>query len=122
LRFLADAGVAQRVVDWLRADGHDVVHLRDRGLQRLPDREVFELASAEGRILITFDLDFGEIVASSGGRVVSVILFRLRDTRSSHVTERLRSVLERSARQLEQGAVVVVEESRHRVRRLPLGG
>lgn len=122
MRFLADAGVAQRVVDWLRAEGHDILHLRDRGLQRLPDREVFELASAEGRILITFDLDFGEIVAFSGGRVVSVVLLRLRDTRSSHVTERLRSVLERSARQLDQGAVVVVEESRHRVRRLPLGG
>ncbi|MDQ7850343.1 MAG: DUF5615 family PIN-like protein [Armatimonadota bacterium] len=111
MRFLADAGVAQRVVDWLRADGHDVVHLRDRGLQRLTDREVFELASAEGRILITFDLDFGEIVASSGSHVVSVILFRLRDTGSSHVTERLRSVLERSARQVEHGAGRPPEEA-----------
>jgi uncharacterized protein DUF5615 len=35
VRFLADRGVDQRVVAWLRAVGHDAVHLRDEGLHRL---------------------------------------------------------------------------------------
>lgn len=83
-------------------------------------RTVFDKASGEGRILLTFDLDFGEILALSGERVVSVILFRLHNTRTPHVRERLQKVLVQSARDLEQGAVVVVEESRLRVRRLPL--
>jgi predicted nuclease of predicted toxin-antitoxin system len=41
MRFLADMGVAIRVVDWLRAEGHDAVHLREQGLQRMPDKESF---------------------------------------------------------------------------------
>jgi predicted nuclease of predicted toxin-antitoxin system len=67
VRFLADMGVDQRVVAWLRAAGHDAVHLRDEGLQRLPDEGVFEKAIAEGRIVLTFDLDFGEIAALAVG-------------------------------------------------------
>jgi predicted nuclease of predicted toxin-antitoxin system len=74
--FIADMGVSIRVVSWLRNQGFDAVHLRDRGLQRLPDKEVFELAIQENRIVLTFDLDFGEIVALSSGAIISVLLFR----------------------------------------------
>lgn len=122
MRFLADMGVAGRIVDWLRAKGHDVKHLREEGLQRISDREVFQKAVAEGRILITFDLDFGEIVASSGGHATSVILFRLHNTRTPHVIERLAKVLSDSSGTLERSVVVVVEESRYRVRYLPFAG
>jgi predicted nuclease of predicted toxin-antitoxin system len=65
--------------------------------------------------VLTFDLDFGEILALIGGRRVSVVLFRLHNTRSSHVIDRLASVLRDSSEPLEQGAIVVVEESRYRV-------
>ena len=119
MRFLADMGVARRVIEWLRSEGHDAVHLRDEGLQRMPNGEIFEKAVSEGRIILTFDLDFGEIVALSGGRSVSVILFRLHNTRTPHVIDRLRKVLRNSGQALERGAIVVVEESRHRTRRLP---
>lgn len=121
MRFLADMGVALRIIQWLRSEGHDAVHLSEEGLQRLPNGAVFEKAAADHRIVLTFDLDFGEIVALSGGRPVSVVLFRLHNTRTPHVIERLRNVLQESDKALEKGAVIVVEESRHRIRRLPLG-
>ena len=117
MRFLADMGVGQRVVEWLRTEGHAVVHLREEGLQRLPNGEIFKKAIAEGRIVLTFDLDFGEIVAFAGGRRASVILFRLHNTCTPYVIDRLRKVLQNSNQALEQGALVVVEESRHRTRR-----
>jgi predicted nuclease of predicted toxin-antitoxin system len=121
MRFLADMGVAMRVVEWLRDQGYDARHLREEELHRLPDVQIFRKAVAENRVVLTFDLDFGEIVASSGRQKVNVVLFRLRDTRTPHVIERLKVVLQEAGPALEQGAVVVVEESRFRIRRLPIG-
>jgi predicted nuclease of predicted toxin-antitoxin system len=121
MRFLADMGVSQRVINWLRNEDHDAIHVREENLLRLPNGLIFEKAYSEKRILLTFDLDFGEIVALSGGRNVSVILFRLRNTRTQHVIDRLKNVLIDAGHALEQGAIVVVEEARHRIRRLPLG-
>jgi hypothetical protein len=54
--------------------------------------------------------------------VVSVILFRLQNARTAHVIERLAVALEGSADALGRGAVVLVEESRYRVRPLPIQG
>lgn len=121
MQFLADMGISTRVVEWLRLRGHDAFHLRDRGLQRLPNGDIFQLALQEKRIVLTFDLDFGEILALSRGNLVSVILFRLHNTRSDHVIHRLEFVLQQSSPELAQGAIVVVEESRHRIRKLPIG-
>ena len=93
MRFLADMGVAMRVVEWLREQRHDAAHLRDENLQRMPDADIFQKAATEGRILLTFDLDFGEIVALSGQKNVSVVLFRLHNPRTLHVIERLKIAL-----------------------------
>ena len=121
MRFLADMGVSMRVVTWLRGAGHDVVHLREEGLQRLPNGDIFQKAHAEQRVALTFDLDFGEILSGSAGQIVSVILFRLHDTRTEHVIDRLEDVLQHSSAELLAGAVVVVEEGRHRIGKLPIG-
>jgi predicted nuclease of predicted toxin-antitoxin system len=122
VRFLADMGVAPRVVEWLRSTAHDASHLRDEGLQRLQDRAIFDKAVVESRVILTFDLDFGEIVALAVGRRVGVVVFRLRNARPENQIARLRSVLPQAGPALERGAIVVIEESRHRVRHfLPRG-
>ncbi len=120
MRFLADMGVSGRVVEWLRAAGHDAVHLRDQGLQRLEDGRIFTKAGSESRIILTFDLDFGEILAHSGGQIISVVLFRLNNTATPFVIRRLQTVLTDAAEVLQSGAIIVVEDGRYRIRRLPL--
>lgn len=121
MRFLLDMGIGPRVADWLREEGHDAVHLRDQGLQRLPDDEIFAKAADEDRVIITTDLDFPELVALSRDSVVSVIVFRMAYHATERINDRLAAVLEASAQALENGAIVVVEDSRHRVRLLPIG-
>jgi hypothetical protein len=51
---------------------------------------------------------------------VSVVLFRLHNTGTPHVIERLKIALGETKEMLQAGAIVVVEESRLPVRRLPL--
>ncbi len=50
-----------------------------------------------------------------------MIVFRLQNTRHEHVIGRLGVVLAESSAALESGAVISVEEGRHRVRHLPIG-
>ncbi len=47
MRFPLDMGVEVRVATWLREHGHDPLHLRFQGLQRLPSGEVFPEAISE---------------------------------------------------------------------------
>jgi predicted nuclease of predicted toxin-antitoxin system len=108
-----------RVVEWLRNNGHEAVHLREERLERLANGEIFVKAAREKRVVLTFDLDFGEIVAFSHDAPVSVIVFRLRNTRAAHVIDRLASVLATAGSLLDTACVIAVEESRHRVRRFP---
>jgi predicted nuclease of predicted toxin-antitoxin system len=120
VRFLADMGVSLHVTEHLRGAGHDIAHLRDEGLQRLPDDEIFAKAIAERRIVLTFDLDFGEIAARCTDTWTSVIVFRLANATSPHVIQRLDATLPRLGEALEKDAVVVIEESRVRIRHLPI--
>lgn len=108
-----------RVTSWLNSHGHDATHLRDEGLQRLPNGDIFEKAIAESRVIVTFDLDFGEIVALSKGRKTGVILFRVRNTQASFVIQRLGNVISECADALARGAIVIVEETRQRIREFP---
>lgn len=121
MRLLVDMSFDIRVAEWLRSQGHDAVHLRAEGLHRMPNGEIFAKALSEDRIVLTSDLDFGEIAAAFKDTAGKVVLLRLQNSRAANVTRRLSSVLPRVEHDLAAGAVVIVEESRHRVRPLPIG-
>ena len=53
MRFLVDMNLAPEVAAWLRAQGHDAVHLRELGLQELGDQAVLAKAIAEKRVVLT---------------------------------------------------------------------
>lgn len=121
MRFLVDACVQLEIATALRAQGYDATHVREESLQRLPDPEVFLKAAREERILVTFDLDFGEIISLSGGSEISVIVLRLRNPRLDRVLNRLENAIAQTAGALVAGAIVSVDDDRHRVRKLPIG-
>lgn len=120
MKFLGDMGIAGSTMNWLKSKGHDAKHLRDEGLQRLPDGDIFTKAENEGRIILTFDLGFGDIAAAAGTTLPSIIIFRLLDQTPANVNRRLEVVLREAATNLSQGAIVSVDEIRYRIRRLPI--
>ncbi|MDB9525975.1 DUF5615 family PIN-like protein [Oscillatoria sp. CS-180] len=120
MKFLADMGISPRTVEWLRQQGYDAVHLLDEGLQRLPDGEILQKAKAEGRIVLTIDLDFGYLLAISGAVLPSVVLFRLGNASREVVEARLANVLSQCEEDLCSGAIISVSDEMFRVRNLPL--
>ena len=121
MRFLADAGISPKTVEILKQLGHEAIHVRTLGLQRAPDRELVERARADGSVVVTFDLDFGEVLALSVLDKPSVMIFRLADERPESVNQRLSAVLAERSSELEMGALILVEDTRYRVRKLPIG-
>jgi predicted nuclease of predicted toxin-antitoxin system len=86
----------------------------------LPDEQILAKAVQERRVILTFDLDFGELLAVSGSVVPSVILFRMRNQTPAQVNPRLSRVLEACRAELESGAIIAVEGEGFRLRRLPI--
>jgi predicted nuclease of predicted toxin-antitoxin system len=113
-------GVSLTTVEALRGSNHDAVHLRDEDLICLPDSQIAAKAVEESRILLTFDLDFGDILAVARSAAPSVIIFRLRNQTPAAVNPRLFRVIAECASELASGAIVIVEDEGFRVRRLPI--
>ena len=120
MRFLTDVGASRTTAEELRRHGHDVLHLSEVGLHRLPDDEILARTREEGRIVITFDLDFGDLLAAGGYSLPSVILFRLHDPAPLSVNSKLLEIIHERGEDLERGAIVIVEDQRYRLRRLPI--
>jgi len=75
-RFLADENVSRLVVERLGAAGFDVTSISATG-SGASDNEVLATAIDEGRILITEDRDFGELVVRQRVGVHGVVLLEL---------------------------------------------
>lgn len=117
MRFLANENFPGEAVDALRARGHDVAWVRADS-PGSPDQEVLRRATKEGRLLITFDKDFGELAFRTRPPMPpGIILFRIVPRSSSHVTQVAVAVLE--SRDDWAGHFSVVEESRVRMTPLP---
>jgi len=120
MKFLGDVGVSTSTLRALREAGYDAVHLREQNLHRLPDDAILLKAIEEGRTVITFDLDFGDLLATGGGRLPSVIIFRLHNQTPPNVTKKLFDLLALETPRLEAGALIIVEDTRYRIRPLPV--
>lgn len=94
--------------------------MRDHGLRDEEDEIIFQWAQKEARILISADTDFGALLALRQEKFPSVILFR--KTSQRRPEEQLRLLLANLGaigEALEKGSVVVVEETRVRIRAFP---
>ena len=69
------------MADALRALGLDTVFVRDR-VPMLSDEDILMWAVADGRLVVTMDKDFGELVYRSGLPHAGVLLLRLEDART----------------------------------------
>jgi predicted nuclease of predicted toxin-antitoxin system len=108
------------VADFLRSAGHDAEHLHELRLGTLSYSDIFARAVSENRIVVTHDLDFANLPATSSAKVPSVIIFRLQNMRPEKVIPRLPSLLADHSGDLGKGAILSVSELRIRLRPLPL--
>ena len=116
-RLLADENVPGAVVAALRQQEHDVAWILEDA-PGSPDPDVLERAQREGRVVVTFDKDFGELAFRRGlAASVGVVLFRITLTSPDHAVRAAVAAFASRADWTSQFAVV--EDDRIRLRALP---
>jgi hypothetical protein len=63
MRFRIDQNLHEEVAGLLRRNGHDAVSVYDQRMQGRPDEDVAAVCRREGRVIVTQDLDFSNIIA-----------------------------------------------------------
>jgi len=119
MKFLIDNALSPRFAERLTKLGHDAVHVREIGLSSALDEVIFDYASKENMIIVSEDTDFGTILAMRESIKPSFILFRMENKHTENLLNIFVSNLPDIQESLEQGSVVVFEDQRIRIRKLP---
>lgn len=116
-RFLLDANLSPETAAFLtRTFGFDVDSLQTRDRGTLADAAVVAMARNEGRVIITFDQDFGEIYYLRERGQFGVVVLELADQTVEYVNASLERFFRTEASSIElAGSLVVLEEDRIRV-------
>jgi predicted nuclease of predicted toxin-antitoxin system len=122
LRLLVDEDLPRSLSLALRAAGYDAADIRDEGLRGLPDARIFQFAQERGFAVLTGDVEFGnELVYPPAGHH-GVILTRFpNDLPATILVKQIVASLAVVADENLDGAIVVVEPGRVRVRRSAKG-
>ncbi len=120
MKILIDMNLSPDWVIAFAAENIESVHWSTVGDPRAEDTEITEYARANDYIVFTHDLDFGTILALTQAESPSVVQVRTQNILPSHLANIVITVLQTNEAALEQGALIVVDEGRQRVRILPL--
>ncbi len=116
-KLLADENIPARAIDALRDAGCDVLSIREHAPE-CADDEVLRIAVAHGRILLTFDRDYGELIfGQSHAAPPSVFYFRTFPVGPREVSDAVLSLLA-DAESINDSMVIVSRQGIRR-RRFP---
>ncbi|HXQ76562.1 MAG TPA: DUF5615 family PIN-like protein [Gemmatimonadaceae bacterium] len=87
---------------------------------RATDRTVLGWARENGYVVFTHDLDFGTLLALTRAVGPSVIQLRTHDVLPPNLEQIVVSTIRTYASELQRGAIVTIDESRGKVRILPI--
>ena len=116
LKFKVDENLPTEAAGLLDSVGHDAMTIRDQHMVGQPDISVATVCRQEGRVMVTFDLDFADIRAYPPADYTGIIVLRLTLLDKFHalsVLQRLLPVLEREPL---AGKLWIVDETSVRVR------
>jgi predicted nuclease of predicted toxin-antitoxin system len=89
MKFKLDENLPVTAALRLREQGYDVDTVHDEGLVGQPDDAIWNAAQAEGRFLVTQDLDFSDTRKFAPGTHHGVMLVRLPDAEQWRATDYL---------------------------------
>jgi len=116
LKLKLDENMPAALAVLLRQAGHDAKTVPEENLSGMDDPKIISAAAQEGRILITFDSDFGDIRNYPIQTHAGIVVFRLINQRWAHLKKPAQRLIESRLFERLQGGLAVVDENRIRIR------
>ena len=113
--FKLDENLPPVVAELLRGSGHDVMDVYEQGLRSCADPAVLAACQAEGRALISLDLDFSNILQFPPQRYAGLIVLRIHKPGPKAVMAVMRRLLPHLDAIAVAGHLWIVDEHRIRV-------
>ena len=115
--FIAYANIFVPMVDGLRDMGHDVFDVKEKGMENLSDPEIFRMAQKEGRILVTMDKDFSNILLYPPGEHQGIIVVKLYRLKVADATRLFLDAMDDIKPEDIPGNLVIIDRSKTRIRK-----
>lgn len=116
MKLLLDQDVYQITAKFLFEQGHDVLLASELALEEASDESLLKTAQEKGRILLTRDRDYGNLVFVKGAGK-GVIYLRILPKNINLIHQELSRVLQVYSQKELVGSFVVIQASGHRFRR-----
>jgi len=120
MKLLLDMNLSPTLAELLAQHGFTAMHWTTVGLPTAEDREILQWAKEHGHVVVTYDLDFGAILAATGFHSPSVIQIRCLNNHPDMLCPVLVRALNRFEHELLNGALIILDENKTRARILPL--
>jgi predicted nuclease of predicted toxin-antitoxin system len=116
-----DQALPVRAEGILRQRGWDTLHATTAGMSTTPDSEILEWCREVGRVIVTHDHGFHQLIALADAGGPSVIRIRLQGLNHEQIASVIERVARAHAEALASGSLISVTRDRVKVRKLPLG-
>lgn len=116
LRFKVDENLPLELAEHLRRAGYEALTVSEEQLSGSSDAVVADVCRRERRVLITLDVDFGDIRAYPPAEYAGLVVLRLRRQDKLHVLAVVKRLINLLSREALEGHLWIVEEERVRTR------
>ncbi len=120
MKLVIDINLSPDWVALFQEHGHTAVHWSEVGDPRAADAVIMSWARERGYVVFSHDLDFSRMVALSRASGPSVFQVRTADVLPSGIGGLVLRALRQHGKDLEAGAIVVLDASSSRARILPI--
>jgi predicted nuclease of predicted toxin-antitoxin system len=120
MKLLVDMNLSPRWTNSLAEAGIEAAHWSALGAAQATDSEIMAFANANDYVVLTHDLDFSAILATTHGEKPSVVQIRSNDVSLEAIEKQVVDALLQMTSELKEGALVTVDPNRTRLRLLPL--
>ncbi|MBI5066304.1 DUF5615 family PIN-like protein [Candidatus Woesearchaeota archaeon] len=118
MKFFLDENISISVVNFIKILGFEVEHARTAGLSGATDKEISEYAKKNKAILVTKDLEFGNILIYPEKSHHGLLILRLPNYyKTAQLVKILVNFLENIKPKILESAITILEVGRYRIRR-----